>query len=410
MQRVHCWLLRSGIPAAGGRQAERCRLPGVGGTPLCIAHTSQRRGEEGIEPICFSSPEETGEGDTTCRCGSHAAATCMWAGGARVICGSCASCASAGLECTLLPAGRLGGGGHVCVPVFSVLVCTPFVCVRVCICGFVRAAVVSCVPNLLVCVPCSMCVGACCYPWMCNHACSGGEQCMYTCVLMGVSVCLGVLGRACLSSPGCLCAYLQLCKISWHSPGLPRAQLQENREAQYSSFPCRQPKLLLPKPWGRLPTWDVLGERLSWPGVAEHRERGDLLHPVRRTSPIDLRKAGLVPGIFSPLTVLIPSGLPLLLASWLLLSELPAASFVPLGQCCFEKEPSSKKLMMQRHPQCKEEIPSCSERALPIFRKVPLGNHTRGRWSLPVWDRASQGFGCSSKLGTLKASGQLWGC
>lgn len=153
----------------------------------------------------------------------------MWAGGARVVCGSCASCASAGLECTLLPAGRLGGG-VTCVCLYSVCSFAPlFVSARVGIRGFVRAAVVLCVPNLLMCVPCSTCVGACCYPWMCSHACSGGEQCMYMCVLMGVSVCLGVLGRACLSSPGCLYAYLQLCKFH----GIAQASLEQscrNRE------------------------------------------------------------------------------------------------------------------------------------------------------------------------------------
>lgn len=138
------------------------------------------------------------------------------------------------------------------------------------------------------------------------HVCAHGCFCVPRCVGKGLSVFSRVF----------VCIFTAL-QVSWHSPGLPRAELQEQREAQYTSFPCRQPKLLLPKPWGRLSTWDVLGERLSWPGVAEHRERGDLLHPVRRTSPIDLRKAGLVPGIFSPLSALIPSGLPLSLANWL---------------------------------------------------------------------------------------------
>lgn len=102
----------------------RTGCPGRGDSSLRCPH----QWKEGIEPVCFSSPEETGGGDTTCRCGSHAAATCMWAAGARVrLCLLC--CLSVrGAGHTPLPsglAGRDGSGDYLCV---CVCVC-PLRCV-----------------------------------------------------------------------------------------------------------------------------------------------------------------------------------------------------------------------------------------------------------------------------------------
>lgn len=115
--------------------------------------------KEGIEPVCFSSPEETGGGDTTCRCGSHAAATCMWAAGARVrLCLLCCLCVrGAGAPPAPLRRRRQGQEWQfsVCVCVCAVSVCSPLLCAvpvcgaRGCALGWERCPCPLCAPGVL---------------------------------------------------------------------------------------------------------------------------------------------------------------------------------------------------------------------------------------------------------------------
>lgn len=167
-------------------------------------------------------------------------------------------------------------------------------------------------------------------------------------------------------------------KVLWYSLVLPRADLQEHREAQYISFPCRQLKPVLPYPWGSLLAWDMLGERLSWPSVAKHREGRDLLRRVTFSianvseGHLSFRKAGLGPGIFSPLIHCShPIRTATLAVKLALASKSPTPSFALLGQCRSEKEPSSKELAMQRHAQYKEGSPAAVRGHCPYLRRCP---------------------------------------
>lgn len=246
-------------------------------------------------------------------------------------------------------------GGVVCVCLYSVCYFAPLF---VCVCA--RAFVVLCVPNPLVCAPCSKCVSV----RAATRGCALGVSsvCVCTRVCSWVFPCASVCweGHVCLLQGVCVHVY-GTAKVSWHSPVLPRAHLQEHREAQYSSFPHQQPKLLFPEPRCRLPTRDVPGEGLSWPSVAGHREGGGLLRPVTFSvanvseGHLSPRKAGLVPGIFFPLTHCPrPIRTSTLASKLALVPASPAPSFVQLGQRYSEKKPGSKELVMQRHPQCKE--------------------------------------------------------
>lgn len=177
--------------------------------------------KEGIEPVCFSSPEETGGGDTTCRCGSHAAATCMWAAGARVrLCLLCCLCVrGAGAPPAPLRRRRQGQEWQ-----FSVCVC---VCV-----------LYPCAPRCCVRCPCAVPVGV---RW-------AGSAARAPSVPPGFSLCRGGVGKG---TSVCSTVLFHLAaKVSWHSPG-----------AQCQLLPLRQSKSLLLKPQGRLSTRDVLGER-----------------------------------------------------------------------------------------------------------------------------------------------------
>lgn len=245
--------------------------------------------KEGIEPVCFSSPEETGGGDTTCRCGSHAAATCMWAAGARVrlwlLC--CLCVRGAGAHPAPLRPPRQGWEWELCVCVCCIRVppCSPSVCARLGVCRSpVRGAAVP--------AP------------VAPHGCAVGcEQC--PCVLLGVSLCRGGVGKG--TSVFFWVLFYDTAKVSWHSPVL--------HIGKPCAAPSPQSKSLLLKPQGRLSTRDMLRERQG-------------------------------------------------------------------------------------------EVPGCSKRAWPIFKVFP-GNHTRGRWSLPVWDRASRDAWlvfCSQKLDMLPES------
>lgn len=208
------------------------------------------------------------------------------------VCGSCAVCASAGPGHTPLPSGlpgRDGSGNCVCVCVCCIRVppCSPSVCARLGVCRSpVRGAAVP--------AP------------VAPHGCAVGcEQCPCPCVLLGVSLCRGSVGKG--TSVFFWVLFYDSAKVSWHSPVL--------HIGKPCAAPSPQSKSLLLKPQGRLSTRDMLRERQG-------------------------------------------------------------------------------------------EVPGCSKRAWPIF-KVSPGNHTRGRWSLPVWDRASWDAWlvfCSQKLDMLPES------
>lgn len=155
-------------------------------------------------------------------------------GGLRVVCGSCAVCASMGPGHTPLPSGPLGlGAEYVCVSVFTVPLCAP-VCVR--------ALVVLCVL----------------WCWcLCSRVCCVNEQHTYVCVPIG-RPCVGK-GHLCLCQGVCVCVY-RVVKDSWHSPALPRSTPAGTQSPCTAPFPT---KTTVPQALCRLPIWDVLSDRLS---------------------------------------------------------------------------------------------------------------------------------------------------
>lgn len=173
-------------------QGQEKPCPGRGDSSVRCPH----EWKEGIEPVCFSSAEETGGGDTTCRCGSHAAATCMWAAGARVrLCLLCCLCVRPRGRGTAAP---LGSGNSLCV-------CVLYPCARFPRCVRIPVRGSPCAVPRCRCPPVALC------PWLAARGCAVGcEQCPCPSVLLGVfPVPRGCREGHVLSSPGCCCTTLQ---------------------------------------------------------------------------------------------------------------------------------------------------------------------------------------------------------
>ena len=223
------------------------------------------------------------------------------------------------------------------------------------------------------------------------HVCARGCFCVPRCVGKATSVFSEVF----------VCVFTALQRFH----GIAQSSLEHTcrniEKPSTAPSPADNPKLLLPKPRGRRPTRDVLGEGLSQPSVAEHREGGDLLHPVIFSvanvseGHLLLRKAGLLPGIFSPLTRCPYPVRTATLAGKLAHVRVPCTVICTVRAVPLQKGARLRGAGDGKTSPVQGEIPGCSERVLPIFKKVSPGNRRRGRWSPPDWDRASWGAGCS---------------
>lgn len=184
----------------------------------------------------FSSPEETGAGDTTCRCGSRAAATCTW------------------VACPLWPPVFFLGSPCPACGCLRALPCTR---VPACARGSVRAE-----------PPCRVCVCVSVYPWVCTGVCSVGEQC--TCVHVRVSVCRE--GNVCPRRAVCVRVYGGG-KDPFTTPE-GTAPPEHTRRSTEDPRTGGQPTAVAPNPRTRAPRGTC---RLQ----TEHRQGGGLCAPLQ---------------------------------------------------------------------------------------------------------------------------------